>query len=78
MDIPPVLDAQSTMALIAKMELETIVDYKRIKEACTCGSCHHIIDEIIEDEFRHIGGALHVLKNNKDVERLLMKGEQEP
>lgn len=77
MDVPQLLDAQSAMALIAKAELETIVDYKRIKQACTCPSCHAIIDEIIRDEWRHIGCALHVVKHNPEVLDLLNEGERE-
>ena len=77
MEVPQILDAQSTMALIAKAELETIVDYKRIKQACTCPSCHVIIDEIIRDEWRHIGCALHVIKHNPEVLALLDEGEKE-
>lgn len=77
MEVPQILDAQSSMALIAKAELETIVDYKRIKQACTCPSCHAIIDEIIRDEWRHVGSALHVIKNNPEVLALLDEGDKE-
>lgn len=77
MHIPDTLDSQSTMALIAKEELETIARYKQIKEACTCLTCKAIIDEIINDEWRHIGCALHVLKHNPEIQALLDEGDKE-
>lgn len=77
MHIPDTLDSQAALGLIAKEELETITRYKQIKDACTCSTCKAIIEEIINDEWRHVGCALHVLRHNPEIQALLDEGDKE-
>lgn len=43
-------------------ELKTILEYLHYREESPCPKCQKVISEIIDDEWRHVGSALHLAK----------------
>lgn len=71
------MDAQNTMLEVVIGECKTIRDYNDLLEHSGCPACHAVLKELIRDEFKHVGAALHVITHNPEVAQWIEEGKQE-